>query len=608
MAAVCRWGPEPSALLSRDLRENATKNSCFYPAPGTHGITAVWQGDGPDKGGAVAAAETTQSHGERRRERYREIASILWDERVLFLFKDTGVGEYAPSGASLDGDPRRRPRARGSPGAARGPRAACHSSAWGRRSSRWASSWRRARTWSRRPSPPSSRSSRTTSPPCRSNRCVRSSRPNWKVTSRSSTRSSRPCPWRRPRSARSIAPGSTTGATWPSRCSGRAPPRSWRSTSRSSRAGRSRRPNTRSGVVPTTSPALATEFVTTLRSELDYQNEARNLTRFREAFADDPSVAFPEPIAELTTARVLTMELIEGVPGTRPDLMDEAGIDRREVVEAGVRCYLRQIFELGYFHADPHEGNLFAMPDGRVGFIDFGRVGWVSERNRARVFDLMLAFVEGDDAAATDVLVSMISAGPRLRRHDPAARGGTPRRRLPGARHGPRPAGGLHAPPRRSFASRACTCRPSTSCCSPRWPCWRASPSTWPPTTGSRTPWRPTLARSCPSRLDPEQLKKAALRTLTRYTHLFDDLPVGISRALRRASEGEFRVAVRPSDYDRLMDRLSDLVVRLSLTLLLAAFVVGFSIIVALQPGNRARSTSWPRSCSSSRPSSPCGG
>ena len=108
------------------------------------------------------------------------------------------------------------------------------------------------------------------------------------------------------------------------------------------------------------------------------------------------------------------MELITGVPGTRPDLMDEAGIDRHRVVETGVDCYLRQIFELGSFHADPHEGNLFAMPDGRVGFVDLGRVGWVSERNSARVFELMLAFVEADDAAATDIFASMISAGPQL--------------------------------------------------------------------------------------------------------------------------------------------------------------------------------------------------
>lgn len=91
-----------------------------------------------------------------------------------------------------------------------------------------------------------------------------------------------------------------------------------------------------------------------------------------------------------------------------------------------------------------------------------------------------------------------------------------------------------------------------------------------------------------PDRLAPDRLKQAALRTLARHARLLDDLPVGISRALRRASEGEFRLAVRPSEYDRFLDRVSDLAVRLSLSVLLAAFVVGFSVIVALQPDNRA--------------------
>ena len=73
---------------------------------------------------------------------------------------------------------------------------------------------------------------------------------------------------------------------------------------------------------------------------------------------------------------------------------------------------------------------------------------------------------------------------------------------------------------------------------------------------------------------------------MARYKHLLDDLPVGLSRALRRASEGEFRVAVRPSDYDRLLDRLRDLVMPLCFTVVLAALIVGSSIIVALRPGN----------------------
>ena len=330
---------------------------------------------------------------------------------------------------------------------------------------------------------------------------------------------------------------------------------------------------------------LAAVFVATLRAELDYEGEARNLTRFREAFADDPSVAFPAPVGELTTAHVLTMELITGIPGTRPDLMDEAGIDRHEVVEAGVRCYLRQIFELGYFHADPHEGNLFAMPDGRVGFVDFGRVGWVSERNRARVFDLMLAFVEGDDAAAADVLVSMIAAGPGLDittlQSELGSLVDTYQRRgldfdLQEVFNGVMTVvreQGLRIPT--DYVVLLTTLAALEGVAKHMAPDYRLTD-----TVAAYA--RSTLS----SRVSPDQLKKVALRTLSRYTHLLDDLPVGISRTLRRASEGEFRVAVRPSDYDPLVDRLGDLVERLALTILLAAFVVGFSIIVAQQPGN----------------------
>ncbi len=335
------------------------------------------------------------------------------------------------------------------------------------------------------------------------------------------------------------------------------------------------------------SAGLATEFVTTLRSELDYQQEARKLTRFREALADDPSVVFPAAIGELTTSRVLTMEYLAGVPGTHPGLMDAAGVDRREVVEAGVRCYLRQILELGYFHADPHEGNLSALPDGRVGFVDFGRVGWVSERDRARVLDFMLSFVEGDDAAAADVFASMISAGPRLEiatlqremgllidsyqcRRTGAHLTEVFERLLAMVRDQ-----GVRMPTDYVVLLTALAVVEGAA--------MKIAPDYRLADTVSAY-----AGATMPDRLAPDRLKQAALRTLAPHARLLDDMPVGISRALRRASEGEFRLAVRPSEYDRFLDRVSDLVVRLSLPVLLAAFVVGFSFIVALQPDNRA--------------------
>ena len=529
-------------------------------------------------------AETARPRGERRRERYREIAAILWDERVLFLFKGTGVDDYAPSGSSFEEIPDDAPELEGR----KAPREVRVRRALERLGPTFVKMGQLLATRHDLISPAMAAQlaklkDDVPTLPFEQMRPVITSELEGDPTELYAQFESVPL------AAASI--GQVYGAKLHDgrdvvvkiQRPGTAEVMEvdFEIVTRWARAAVKHTEWGRAHDVA----ALAAEFVTTLRSELDYQDEARNLTRFRAAFADDPSVAFPEPIGELTTGRVLTMERIEGVPGTRPDLMDEAGIDRREIVEAGVRCYLRQIFELGYFHADPHEGNLFAMPDGRVGFIDFGRVGWVSERNRALVFDLMLAFVEGDEAAATDVLVTMISAGPRLdvtslqrelgQLVDAYQRRGLDLdlqdvfdRVLTVVREQ-----GLHMPT--EYVVLLTTLAVLEGVAKHLAPDYRLTDTV------------ADYARSIlPSRVGPEQLKKAALRTLSRYTHLFDELPVGISRTLRRASEGEFRVAVRPSDYDRLVDRLSDLVVRLSLTILLAAFVVGFSIIVAQQPGN----------------------
>jgi len=234
------------------------------------------------------------------------------------------------------------------------------------------------------------------------------------------------------------------------------------------------------------------------------------------------------------------MEFIDGVPGTRPDLMDEEGIDRTAVVGTGVQCYLRQIFELGYFHADPHEGNLFARPDGCVGFVDCGRVGWVSERNRARVFDLMLAFVEADDAAATDILASMISAGPQsdvvpLQRElapvvDAYQKCGLdldPRELLDTFLAVVREQG-LQVPSK--YAVLLTTLAALEGVAKELAPEYRLTETV-----------AAYALSAVPDRFGPERLKKMAFRTLARYGHLLDDLPVGLSGPCDERARGDPR-------------------------------------------------------------------
>ena len=191
--------------------------------------------------------------------------------------------------------------------------------------------------------------------------------------------------------------------------------------------------------------ALAREFADVLRSELDYTHEGRALDRFRAAFADTPEVTFPAVYWDHTTSRVLTMDFVDGVPATKLESGDVPGVDRAAVVDTGVKCYMRQIFELGYYHADPHAGNIFALGDGRIAFVDFGRVAAISERNRDATFDMLLAVFSDDPAQATEAVLAMTGMPPHVDVATMEMELGAPARLLPPRADDRRGAGGSDA-------------------------------------------------------------------------------------------------------------------------------------------------------------------
>jgi predicted unusual protein kinase regulating ubiquinone biosynthesis (AarF/ABC1/UbiB family) len=132
-------------------------------------------------------------------------------------------------------------------------------------------------------------------------------------------------------------------------------------------------------------PAIVEEFATTIHEEIDYVAEGRNAETFNASFKDDPHVHVPRVVWEKTTSRVLTLEDVFAIKITDYAAITAAGIDRAEVAERLLGAYLQQIFEDGFFHADPHPGNLFITPldkkneDGstawQLTFVDFGMVG-----------------------------------------------------------------------------------------------------------------------------------------------------------------------------------------------------------------------------------------
>jgi ubiquinone biosynthesis protein len=143
---------------------------------------------------------------------------------------------------------------------------------------------------------------------------------------------------------------------------------------------------------------LVDEFSTTLRHELDYVREANNVERFAANFAGDPDIRIPAVHHGLSTARVLTLERLRGLKIDDLDALTAAGIDRVALAQRATSLVLRSIFEYGFFHADPHPGNFFIEPSGRIGLIDFGMVGEVDAATRAALTSVLVALVTTDAA------------------------------------------------------------------------------------------------------------------------------------------------------------------------------------------------------------------
>ena len=131
--------------------------------------------------------------------------------------------------------------------------------------------------------------------------------------------------------------------------------------------------------------AVARECRRVLLRELDFRLEAQHAARFRQQFYDDPGIRIPAVVWELSSRRVLCLDYVPGIKITDREAIIAAGIQPAAVAEKGAASYLQQLVRFGFFHADPHPGNLAVAPDGALIYYDFGMMGQISERLRSRL-------------------------------------------------------------------------------------------------------------------------------------------------------------------------------------------------------------------------------
>lgn len=152
---------------------------------------------------------------------------------------------------------------------------------------------------------------------------------------------------------------------------------------------------------------LVDEFAATLRAELDYIQEGRNAERFRRIFAGEKNVYIPQVFWDFTTRRVLVMEEIQGIKVDDIEALERAGMDKKELARTSSRLFMHLVFNEGFFHADPHPGNLLILPGGVIGLLDFGMVGHLDEETRDLLLQLLLSLLRRDGEEAVEILLQL---------------------------------------------------------------------------------------------------------------------------------------------------------------------------------------------------------
>jgi predicted unusual protein kinase regulating ubiquinone biosynthesis (AarF/ABC1/UbiB family) len=154
-------------------------------------------------------------------------------------------------------------------------------------------------------------------------------------------------------------------------------------------------------------PGVVQEFSRTIFEEIDYIREGRNADHFRATYRDFEMVFIPRIIWRLTGRRVLTIEYVPGVRVTDVETLDAQGLSRDEITKTGASFYLKQLLEDGFFHADPHPGNLRIMPDGRIGIFDFGMVGRISPEMKQGLANALLHVLQREYRSLIDDFVEL---------------------------------------------------------------------------------------------------------------------------------------------------------------------------------------------------------
>jgi ubiquinone biosynthesis protein len=327
-------------------------------------------------------------------------------------------------------------------------------------------------------------------------------------------------------------------------------------------------------------PGIAEEFATTLRSELNFYREGRNADRFRENFADEDYLHIPHIYWDYTTRRLLVLERIRGIKIDDIETLDAVGYDRHQIALNAARMIVQEVLKDGFFHADPHPGNFVVMPGEVIGAMDFGMVGYLNQRLRTDLIRLYVVAVQLDEEGIVDQLIRIGFTRGRVERSKLQQDIGRLLRKYHGM-----PLGAVRAreviedvmplafrynlklPADLWLLGKTLTMMEGVGIkLDPDFDIFAVS--------------RPYVRRFVWQLALPGAWGPPLIKSVNNWVELMQNVPRVGSQVLNRIERGGLEVKIQHKGLSKALDRLDQTANRLSLSILLAALIVGLALLI----------------------------
>jgi ubiquinone biosynthesis protein len=330
---------------------------------------------------------------------------------------------------------------------------------------------------------------------------------------------------------------------------------------------------------------LVRELARSLKRELDLANECRNAERIATNMAVLPWIVVPRVHWAHTSERVNVQDFIDGVPGYALDQMGEQGLDRQTLAERGSQAVLKMIVEDGFFHADPHPGNVFYLAGNRIAFVDFGMVGRLSVRRRDEMLALLLGLVEREPHTVIDVLLDWAGDEHGVNLSALESEIETFLDQYHGAPLAELNLGQMLADVTAILREHHLGLPADMALLIKAFITLEGMGRGLDPAFHMTSAALPMLKKVVRARYQPKVVAHRAWSALRRALAVAEQVPHDVSQLLRNARRGRLQVGIEVAHLKRVGDQLDRSANRLAMALIIAALIIGSSIVMTVQGG-----------------------